>query len=222
MRSVLNIILSRIKRKLHGGYDAQKYWRNRVSEFGLDLRGVGNRSLSEEENKEQYSEAKKVFLSICNENQIDFRNTSVLDIGCGTGFYTKIVEEQGCSRYCGVDITDALLNELKSQFSDYKFYELDVSRESLKGIYDLVIMIDVTQHITNKKRFDYAMQNIRNHLKQNGLLIVTSWLDDKKVDSFYEKSRSIDSYKKCFKGENFGEPLRFRDKYIFTIRKVSE
>ena len=92
----------------------------------------------------------------------------------------------------------------------------------MNGIYNLVIMIYVTQHITNEKKFNYAMQNIKNHLKQNGLFIVTSWLDDKKVDSFYEKSRSIDSYKKWFKGDNVSEPLRFRDKYIFTVRKVSE
>jgi len=221
MKSLLNLV-SRIKQKLHGGYDAKKYWQNRLSEFEFDLRGVGNKNLSLKENERQYSEAKKGFLFICNENQIDFRNTSVLDIGCGNGFYTKVLKEQGCTKYCGVDITDILLNELRIQFSNYQFDKINVTKDTLKGIYDLIIMIDVTQHITNKKKFVYAMRNVRDHLKQNGLFIVTSWLDEKKINTFYERSRSIANYKKCFKGDNFSEPLRFRDKYIFTVRKISE
>ena len=79
-------------------------------------------------------------------------------------------------------------------------------------------MIDVTQHITNEQKFKKAMDHIKNALSEDGVFVVTSWLDENIRDSFYEKSRSIQSYEKCFKNYSFSEPLKFRDKFIFTIR----
>jgi hypothetical protein len=79
-------------------------------------------------------------------------------------------------------------------------------------------MIDVTQHITSKIKFEFALKNIRAHMKENSMFIVTSFLEEKLKNSFYEKSRSIDSYKQIFNTEFFSEPEKFRDKYIFYIK----
>jgi len=209
--------LSEIKLTLQGGYNAKKYWENRHSKFGLDLRGVGNKSLTVEENQRQYREAGDTFLSLCKYNQIEFQNLAIIDIGCGNGYYTQIFKDMGCSDYTGIDITDVLFPELKKRFPNYKFKKCDITKEKLSKKYDLIIMIDVSQHITAKTKFQFAMNNVKNHMSENGFFIVTSFLEKKRKNSFYEKSRGLDSYKLIFNTNIFCDPKKFRDKYIFVI-----
>jgi len=211
--------LSLIKLKIQGGYNAKKYWKARHQKFGFDRRGVGNKNLSDKKNREQYEQALSVYIEICNENLIEFENISVLDVGCGSGFYTKLFVEQGCRNYLGIDIVDVLFNDLRNKYPSCTFKIIDITKDLIEGMYDLISMIDVTQHITNEKKFAFAMQNIRSHLNSNGLFIVTSWLAKKNINSFYEKSRSLEDYKRFFHIDRFSEPRRFRDKYIFSIRK---
>jgi 2-polyprenyl-3-methyl-5-hydroxy-6-metoxy-1,4-benzoquinol methylase len=212
---------SKIKLDIQGGYNAKKYWEVRHKKYGFDPKGVGNKSLSNKENALQYHEARKIFLAICEKNSIDFSRISVLDIGCGSGFYTKILWDKGCVDYTGIDITDVLFNGLKERFPHYRFKQLDITKKQLQDLYDLIIMIDVSQHITYEKKFKFAMQNVKEHLKRSGLFIVTSWLNKTAKKSFYEKSRSIEIYKNCFKTENFSDPIKFRDKFIFTVQNMN-
>jgi SAM-dependent methyltransferase len=210
-----------LKLKLSGGYNAKKYWESRHSEYGLDFRGVGNKALSKEENIIQYQQAKKIFCEIIDAGNIKLENANVLDIGCGNGFYANTYQELNVANYTGLDITDALFEQLRHSFPNYNFKKLDVTEKPINGKFDLVSMIDVTQHITNGKKFSFAMQNVKSALKEKGVFIVTSWLDENARDSYYEKSRSLDEYKREFPDFIFSKPISFRDKFIFTISKRS-
>lgn len=59
--------------KTDDGYDAAKYWRARHARYGFDLRGVGNASLSSDENSQQYLHAKETFLALCQQLTRDER-----------------------------------------------------------------------------------------------------------------------------------------------------
>lgn len=144
----------------------------------------------------------------------------MLDIGSGTGFYAKTFLENGGKQYLGIDITDVLFNQLRQELPEFQFRKLDISIQKLNGNlqFDLIVMIDVTQHIKNDDKFFFAMQNIRSHLSEGGILIVTSWLSEKARHSFYEVSRSINAYEREFPGYVFSKPNPFRNKFIFSIR----
>ncbi|AFY32500.1 bifunctional 2-polyprenyl-6-hydroxyphenol methylase/3-demethylubiquinol 3-O-methyltransferase UbiG [Calothrix sp. PCC 7507] len=200
------------------GYQAEKYWSDRHSQYQFNLQGVGNAALTHEDNEQMYLKAKEVFLSVCHEMKIDFTKIRMLDIGCGTGFYAKIFRENGGKNYLGVDITDVLFDQLEKDLSGFKFHKLDVSRETLNHRFDLIIMIDVTQHITNNEKFSFAMQNIRSSLSENGIFIVTSWLNENARQRFYEVSRSLQAYQAEFPDCTFSQPIPFRDKFIFAIQ----
>ncbi|MFA6392138.1 MAG: class I SAM-dependent methyltransferase [Patescibacteria group bacterium] len=200
-------------------YRPDKYWNDRLTQYGFDKRGVGNIAQSVEENNQVYTEARNTFLAVCQESSVDFNQTRWLDIGCGTGFYASALQSAGVKDYTGVDITDTLMPELRRQYSDYHFEKLDVSTQEIKGRYDAIIMIDVTQHIVDPEKFSYAMQNIHQHLNNGGIFVVTSWLDASARDSFYEKSRSQEAYQREFPNEVFSQSRPFRDKHIFTIHK---
>jgi 2-polyprenyl-3-methyl-5-hydroxy-6-metoxy-1,4-benzoquinol methylase len=133
LTSVRNM-LSNLKFRLQGGYNAKKYWINRHSKYGFDLRGVGNKSLSVKENQRQYREARDIFLSLCKDNKIEVQNSAILDVGCGIGFYAQLLKEMGCRDYTGIDITDVLFPDLKKMFENYQFKKCDITKEKLKKI----------------------------------------------------------------------------------------
>lgn len=216
---MITILKHKVKKFL-GGYNAKKYWERRHSEFGLDIRGVGNKGLSVKENIDQYHNAKEIFIQLLNENGIELKNKEVLDIGCGNGFYAEVYKELQVGNYVGLDITNTLFPELERSFPEFTFQIKDVTNSKITHKYPLISMIDVSQHITDNKKFSFAMSNIREALQEEGSLIITSWLDNTIRDSLYEKSRSMEYYKKEFPGFHFSEPKKFRDKYIFIIKKV--
>jgi len=127
------------------------------------------------------------------------------------------LQEMGCVSYRGIDITDGLFPSLREKFPEYRFDKLDITKVKLASKYDLILMIDVTQHITSDAKFRYALKNIKKSLNRNSLFIVTSWLDKYKKNSFYEKSRTLENYKEVFHSYNISESIKFRDKFIFSI-----
>lgn len=207
------------KYRRHDDYGANEYWTDRHLKYGFDLRGVGRGDLSDEENERMYFAAKEVFVSLCHQEKIDFQNSHMLDVGCGNGFYAKTFLENGGKAYLGIDITDVLFQKLRQSFPEFQFQTLDICTQKLSGQFDLITIIDVTQHIVNDHKFSSAMQNIKSHLSIDGTLIVTSWLSGgKNRRSFYEVSRPISAYTREFPAYRFSTPIPFRDKFIFSIR----
>lgn len=208
------------KNRIGDRYTPKQYWKNRHKKYGLDLRGVGNCAMSTAENEEMYQQAKDVFERLFRQEKIDFSKIKMLDIGCGTGFYAKIFQSHGGTNYLGVDITDQLFPQLRKEFPNFRFKKLDITKESINETFDLIIMIDVTQHIVDNSLFCGAMKTINTCLSPTGHFIVTSWLSDQfKKRRPHEVERPMNYYKKEFPDGEFSIPISFRDKYIFRIRK---
>jgi 2-polyprenyl-3-methyl-5-hydroxy-6-metoxy-1,4-benzoquinol methylase len=202
-------------------YDAQKYWSDRFSKYGHSLKGVGNEGLSEQENEKAYAEAAKIFIDVCQkqDQDIDFPNARVLEIGCGTGFYTQILSDLGVKNYLGVDITDVLFPELKQKFPHFHFIRKDITVDKIAKSFDLIVMIDVIEHIVNGSKFTFAMNNVKSCLDKQGVFIVAPILEASKRELFYVRSWSIEDINNNFQNYNIGELVPFRTGYISTIRK---
>ena len=72
--------------------------------------------------------------------------SSVLDIGCGTGYYSKITDGE----YLGIDLESKYINYCKKKYSksNKKFKCIDVaSLLNEKESFDIVLMVDVLHHI---------------------------------------------------------------------------
>ena len=203
-------------------YRPKAYWGARLGKYGLDLRGVGNCTKSSEENEARYAGARAALLEFCRDRQVLLTGARVLDIGCGTGFYAAVLQDEGVQEYTGVDITDALLSELSARFAGFRFEKCDVSESLPAGPFDVVIMIDVTQHITDDRKFQAAMENIGRVLDPNGVFLVTSWLTKERVQRQpHEVARPMSSYEREFTGWTFSEPVPFGDKFLFAVRRAA-
>lgn len=209
--------------KTHKFMNPEDYWHSRLEEFGLrSLRGVGKPTLVEEENEELHSVGKQSFLDICTHTRIDFETKRILDIGCGVGYYTQLFRELGVKSYLGIDITDVFLGELGKRFPDYRFRKQDITVPCKLGeSFDLLVMIDVTQHIISDKDFAQAMENVKQHLGEGGIFIVTDWLSkSRSLRKWYDVRRPLKYYQNSFRnGYYISTPISFRDKYIFWIKR---
>jgi len=200
------------------GYSMRRYWEDKHKRYGFDLRGVGLEGLSHEQNRAMYQEAGQAFLKMCRSQGLRFENVRMLDVGCGTGFYAELFRTNGGTDYSGVDVADVLLPELRRRFPGFSFRRLDITKDELEGTYDLIAMIDVTQHIVCEKRFAFAMANVRNHLSSGGAFIFTSWLSPRRQHrQFYEVARPLSDYRKHFPNYRFSPSIPFRDKFILAI-----
>lgn len=201
-------------------YTPEQYWQNRLS-GNFNLIGVGNKRYTEEENLRLYETKKQILLKLIEREKVDLKTSHVLEIGCGTGYWTEMCQKEGCKNYTGVDIAAVAIEKLKSQYPNYKFINGDAGKVALdSGPFSLILMIDVTQHIVDDDNFFKSMERIRSVLDLKGVFIMTSWLDAAKRNAYYEKSRDMSYYTRAFPGYKISAPQPFSDKFIFAIRSA--
>jgi len=213
------IIIESIRYGRGRRYDARQYWSERFSKFGLSLKASGNRRISEEANRRLYDAAKKAFIKICDKAGIEFSRLRVLDIGCGTGVYTRLFYEYGVKDYVGLDITDVLFPRLKEQFSEYRFIKKDITTGSLSGTFDLIIMIEVIEHIVDKDKLVFCLENIMSCLSEDGWFIVAPIFDVSKRALSYVRYWSLDDIKPLLSGCTIKASEPFTTGRIIAVTK---
>lgn len=200
-------------------YEASRFWRDRYSKFGLSLQGSGDEGFSEGENREMYRRAAASLLELCRREDIRLPGLRVLDIGCGTGFYTELLRDQGIGSYTGVDVTDVLFEEHRKRFPGYEFLRSDATAERLAGKFDVVFMLDVIQNIVTEERFAFAMRNVKDVLADGGVFVVAPIMPESRKHLYYMRFWSREDMQRNFPGYRLGEMIPFRNDHIVAIRK---
>lgn len=185
IRAFYKLIIGPIIYKRQDGYDAKRYWSRRLSRYGTSMQGIGNEGLDEKQNSVLYKESKNAFLKTCDNLDINFNTIRVLDVGCGIGYYTRLLRNKGVKHYTGIDITDVPFPKLRSEFIDYIFIEKDVTRENILGEYDFIFVIDVLEHIVTEEKLCFALQNMSNALSYGGYIIISPVMPRPKKKFFY-------------------------------------
>ena len=221
-RAIYHLTIGRLKYSKGEDYDAQRFWSDRFEKHGFSFAAAGHLGFSEGENRERHEAAKKVFIEYCGEQGIDFGAAKVLDVGCGTGFYSGVMQELGVAEYAGVDITDTFFPQLREKYPHYEFKRGDVTSDAIQGSYDVVVMIDVIQHITNPSKLQFAMKNVRGCLAKNGVLVIApiTEVSGRAPLLYFVRTWSLENVLQNFAGFSISEPAFYRDnEYILAIRK---
>ncbi len=179
-RGLRKLVVDPFRYRGPGGYDAERYWGDRFSHYRFSLRGSGHEGLSEEENEAAYARARRVLGSAFDALGIDLSTVDVLEVGPGSGAFTRFLADRGVTSYLGVDVTDVLFADLSAQHPEYTFQRLDVTETPIPGTYDLVLLIEVIQHIVDDERLTGAFGHILTALRPDGTLLVGPVSDDPK------------------------------------------
>jgi 2-polyprenyl-3-methyl-5-hydroxy-6-metoxy-1,4-benzoquinol methylase len=202
-----------------GGYDAQRFWGDRFRKYGTGLRGSGDEGLSESQNQLAYEQAGGVVLDALERNGVDLSSASVLDVGCGPGFFTDLLHSAGVESYTGVDITDQLFGDLQARFPGYRFEQKDVTSGRLEAAYDVVMMIDVAEHIVSTEAFDRCIANLASAVAPGGLLLVGPLLDRGTRHLFYVRFWSTKDVLDRVPGFEHLEDVPFRNGTLTALRR---
>ncbi|GJQ19756.1 MAG: hypothetical protein HBSIN02_01110 [Bacteroidia bacterium] len=224
-RAIYKMTIGRWKYASRNGYDAERFWGDRFRKYGLNLVGPGHDGFSSEENERSYRDAAKVFMEVCRDEGIDLSKSTVLEIGCGTGFYAELFRSAGVTTYQGIDITDVLFSDLRQRFPGFRFLKADIGSGwvPIEGEFSLVTMIDVAQHIVSRERLDAALDAVDRFLTPQGRFIFTTELERTlAVNAFYETQWILNDFLERLRGWSFGPPRPFRDKYLVCATKKGD
>lgn len=188
--------------KTGDGYDAEKYWHLRLSKYGTGLQGVGEEGRTEADNEARYHRVCGIFKEVCREVVTDPAASRVLEIGVGTGRMTEVLYELGIQHYLGVDITEALFPSLTEKFAgrDFHFSRANIVQDPVEGMFDLIVIIDVIEHIVEDHHFTSAMDHLKACLNPGGTIIIAPIVAKNRRIQFYERHWDQSDLDKNFAG----------------------
>jgi SAM-dependent methyltransferase len=103
---------------------------------------------------------------------VDVSNSSILDFGCGSGYGSGFLVENG-ARVLGVDISPVAIAYATEKFPRASFCVHDLTDSSMTAEiserFDIVVSFDVIEHVEKWWTF---LENIRGLLKQGGVAVV--------------------------------------------------
>lgn len=171
------------------------YWNDRLHD-NWGPHGVGTLVYGRYYNAWLYKVRKNVFRRVVSRLDIDLSKSSVLDVGCGTGFYINQWRKLGAGKLTGVDISDVSIRRLSGEFPEVNLYRLDISediRPLTQRTFDIVSAFDVLFHIVNDDRYREALRNIHFLLKDGGYFLFSDNFlhGEGKRYMDYWKSRSL-------------------------------
>ena len=94
-------------------------------------------------------------------------NSAVLDIGCGRGELLNYLRDEKACRVTGLDASEDAVAVCQDKAIDV--IECDVEEDAIPGVYDVVIMSHVFEHLIDPCG---ALKKLRDNLKDDGHLII--------------------------------------------------
>jgi 2-polyprenyl-3-methyl-5-hydroxy-6-metoxy-1,4-benzoquinol methylase len=173
-------------------YKPQEFWEQRLSEQ-FDLRGTGETALSLAYNKACYALRAEVVGAALARASVSPRGRRVLDVGCGTGFWTEFYVARGAD-YTGLDIAQVSVDRLAARYPGQRFARADVADGVPGGPYDIVNVIDVLYHVTDDARWEAALRHLAGAVSPGGVLLVTDVFSERGALAAHNVMRPLRRY----------------------------
>jgi 2-polyprenyl-3-methyl-5-hydroxy-6-metoxy-1,4-benzoquinol methylase len=174
-------------------YQPKQFWQERL-ERQFDLRGTGETALSLAYNRACYRLRAEVLTTALRDQDFDPRGKRVLDVGCGTGFFTAYYLERG-AQVTGVDIAPVAIETLRARHPQARFVLADVGEQPVEGRYDLVNAMDVLYHITDDARWETALTGLARAVDARGLLLLSDAFNDMEGLAEHNRMRPLARYR---------------------------
>jgi len=94
------------------------------------------------------------------------KNKKVLDVGCASGYLAFFLKEKGCV----VEGVDTDSESIKEAMNYCKAYVLDISKEEIKGKYDVIILGDILEHLEYP---DKILSKLKENLNKDGYVVIS-------------------------------------------------
>lgn len=114
---------------------------------------------------EDTSEAEEIL------KEINWKNKTVIDIGCGTGRFAYLATKKGAN-VLGIDYSHQAIKIAKRKFRhpNLKFQQFDVNKK-IPGKYDVIVSIGTLEHMDDPFQI---LKQLKKNLKSRGKIIITA------------------------------------------------
>ncbi len=100
------------------------------------------------------------------------RETTLLDAGCGSGYFCDLIEKKGIG-VMGLDASEALLELARKRSPRVSFFKGDVEELPFVDLtFDIVTLINTLPHVATPQT---ALREARRVLRPGGRLAIASW-----------------------------------------------
>ncbi|MDR2001926.1 MAG: class I SAM-dependent methyltransferase [Prevotella sp.] len=103
---------------------------------------------------------------------VSFQNINILELGCGSGSFTRFLSERGNATITAVDISDNLLAIAKQKAKEVYFVQGYINHDFLTGLslhkYDLILSFCFLHHLSKEARTDIAACLLK-YMKKNAV-----------------------------------------------------
>jgi len=102
-------------------------------------------------------------------NSVVSEAVEIAEIGCGHGLLQRQIEDKYGKPVTGFDLNEYGLKHNVSRISRVCCYDIHQRNEELRGKFDLILLFDVLEHISDEDRF---LDALLFHLAPQGKLII--------------------------------------------------
>lgn len=204
-------------------YDPETYWGERLGSAGESHKGAGRKDWPEDVQEAIFRTAGSLVLQVLR----DVPCTRLLEIGLGHGHFAGRFRSAFGDNlaYTGLDVTDAnfpmireKLGKLPGGADRTTLVKADITEGiPVSGPFDVVVMLDVEQHIVDDDKYARAMANIVSVIRPGGRFVTTSWLENQPQRLPYEKRRDLGLMRSAFPIRGLRPLIPYRDKYLIVI-----
>ncbi len=180
-------------------YRPKEFWDQRLRDQ-FDLRGTGETGLSVAYNEACYRLRREVLDRALRQAGADPAGQRVLDVGCGTGFFTHYYLERGAV-VTGIDIAPTSIERLKARHPQATFILGDVSETPVAGTFAIVNAFDVLYHITDDAHWESAVRHLARAVAPGGVLLLTDRFARFRQMESHNVARMLDRYERVITAE---------------------
>jgi len=161
-------------------------------------------------------------------------NPTILDVGCGTGMFAKLLHKKGYVKYSGFDFSKTRVKIARKTVPDFSFAKRNMFDERIQKLYSLfdnIVVLEVLEHIENDLEFlklipedKTIIFSVPNILSNSH---VRAFLNEKRVTNRYDKILDFLDIK-IFTGKNkkvhrnaYGQSKRMYSK-IFVCKCIKK
>ena len=168
-------VINRLRFARGEHYDPGAFWENRHAKYQSDFRAVAN---SVDDAHDRYPKQKQQLLEFLGSSGIRIDGAvQCIEFGCGNGFWAQVLLGAGASGYTGLDISPTAVRSCRQSVPGGSFEQVDLGevRYVPQKPADLVLSVDVTQHIVEEIKLDRFLKNMQAAVKPGGHLVLTSY-----------------------------------------------
>lgn len=155
-------------------FDPHAYWETRHVKLAGDLRNVGNRGLTADQNRDLITTKASIVCHALGLHGVR-RGARLLDAGCGAGVFTEMLQQAGF-RMTGIDVSaSAVENARRTGQAEYTNATLSGYRPERP--FDVVLCLDVLFHVVDDGEWARSVGNLASCVAPDGLLMFIETFD---------------------------------------------